>query len=53
MSLMIEVYPPGSQEDLIVSQQDFPTLKVGDVVEIYNTEDKFRFVNKRQSFIRM
>jgi hypothetical protein len=30
-------------DELIISQKDYPTLKIGDVIEIYAPEDDFRY----------
>lgn len=34
---------PSVLDDIIISQKDFPNVKIGDVVEVYSIEDNYRF----------
>lgn len=30
-------------DDIVICQKDFPDIKIGDIVEIYSTDDSFRY----------
>lgn len=31
-------------QDVLINQKDYPSLKIGDLIEIYSPEDDYRFV---------